>query len=264
MLGAIVVSAAWAATSKPILIPSDGHRPQIVAQNQAGDSIQRDHISKPVPPGLEDSAGEKEGEKGGHNAPEVTFLGVKPGEWLLTIATFSLWYATMRLVWDARETSKRQLRAYVTVQDLKLESVATGVRAGLIWENTGQTPARKVRTFTSFALFDPAAPPSFDYVTEYTDPSEVESQLVLGPKQITINSLGIVSHQEIAAIGQGTVKAFVWGWMEYDDIYGKKRHRTEAAYWLIVEGGNPPTGIRANRHSEFNGMDDDCKKPVET
>src|SRR6266702_8295617 len=124
VLAAIVALAAWAATSKPVLRPIVGQRPQIGAQNQAQDSIQRDHAAKSMPPGLENDAGQKDSEKGSHNASEITFLGVKPGEWLLVVATFALWYATMRLVWDARETSKRQLRAYVTVKAVEMEQGA--------------------------------------------------------------------------------------------------------------------------------------------
>ena len=39
---------------------------------------------------------------------ETTVFGIKPGEWLLGIVTFMLWYATYRLVSDGRTASARQ------------------------------------------------------------------------------------------------------------------------------------------------------------
>jgi hypothetical protein len=46
-------------------------------------------------------------------ALDVSILGIKPGEWLIGIVTWMLWYATGRLVTGADRTAERQLRAYV-------------------------------------------------------------------------------------------------------------------------------------------------------
>ena len=43
--------------------------------------------------------------------PEHAILGVKPGEWLIAIATGMLWAPTTQLVKGADRTAERQLRA---------------------------------------------------------------------------------------------------------------------------------------------------------
>jgi hypothetical protein len=51
---------------------------------------------------------------GGLHVP-AEILGVKPGEWLLFLATLGPWFATWWLVKGAEQTVERQLRVYVHV-----------------------------------------------------------------------------------------------------------------------------------------------------
>jgi hypothetical protein len=82
-------------------------------------------------------------------ALDVSILGIKPGEWLIGIVTWMLWYATGRLVTGADRTAERQLRAYVYIERTTFKRTATGV-----WEiifqikNFGQTPAHHVRVIS--------------------------------------------------------------------------------------------------------------------
>jgi hypothetical protein len=77
-----------------------------------------------------------------HPNSEHEILDIRPGEWLLAIATWMLWYATARLVKGADRTAERQLRAYVFVEKTNFQS--TGPQG---WDiryrikNFGHTPA---------------------------------------------------------------------------------------------------------------------------
>ncbi|MBW5438605.1 hypothetical protein FXB41_28730 [Bradyrhizobium canariense] len=74
-------------------------------------------------------------------------LGIKPGEWLLSLATLGLWYATWRLVKGADQNAERQLRAYVHVHDAEVlhddDEWSPNIRITI--KNFGQTPARRVQ-----------------------------------------------------------------------------------------------------------------------
>jgi hypothetical protein len=74
-------------------------------------------------------------------ALDVSILGIKPGEWLIGIVTWMLWYATRRLVTGADRTAERQLRAYVYIEKTTFKRTTFGG-----WEiifqikNFGQKP----------------------------------------------------------------------------------------------------------------------------
>src|SRR6185369_1548321 len=91
-------------------------------------------------------------------AAEITILGVKPGEWLLGIVTFLLWYATNRLVREGREAAKGQAndtrilqRAYLSVEPggiLPFEDDDSDRVVGeIVIRNAGHLPARDVSCF---------------------------------------------------------------------------------------------------------------------
>ena len=64
---------------------------------------------------------------------------------LLFWATWLLWRATKKLVQGAKDTSKRQLRAYVIAGAGDIQEIDNGFLLAATLKNTGQTPASNVR-----------------------------------------------------------------------------------------------------------------------
>lgn len=93
---------------------------------------------------------------GGEHVSEITILGVKPGEWLLSIVTLMLWGATVGLVRGAEVTAARQLRAYVSIElagqaDFRRDPANNFICAiPYKIKNTGQTPAFDVQAHINF------------------------------------------------------------------------------------------------------------------
>jgi hypothetical protein len=64
---------------------------------------------------------------------------------LLAIFTGLLFWATWRLVKDAKESSKRQMRAYLSVVSVTVEGEIRHISAMIAVKNVGQTPARNAK-----------------------------------------------------------------------------------------------------------------------
>src|ERR1022692_1167249 len=106
-----------------------------------------------------------------------------------------------------------------------------------------------MRTQAAWAPFPRGLPKGFKYLNVTEDADEIPSKFILGPDQKT-NTLGIeIPHAVIATIARGETKVLVWGWAEYDDIFGAERHRTEFAYWVQAWQMSADTyGLRPRLH----------------
>jgi hypothetical protein len=114
-------------------------KPQHQAENSVGGSGPAAH----GPTTQINPSGEQQHQHSGENASEVSILGVKPGEWLLSIVTLMLWGATVGLVRSADRTAERQLRAYFDLRSAVVEDFEVGKMPKVIlsFKNVGQTPA---------------------------------------------------------------------------------------------------------------------------
>src|SRR5438105_982412 len=91
---------------------------------------------------------------GGHS-DTYEFYGVKPGEFLLFLATVGLWYATARLVRDAKENARRQLRAYIGVEPggvVRLQGEDSLIGHYTI-RNVGGIPAKNIAMYSLTSYF---------------------------------------------------------------------------------------------------------------
>jgi hypothetical protein len=136
LIGALVIAivALW-----PTQYPYR-QAPKINAQHQTENGISGTDPAQHRPAPQVDPSREYERQHSGQNAAEISILGIKPGEWLLSIVTLMLWGATVGLVRSAERTAERQLRAYF---DLKSASVLDFVENGqpavmLGFENVGE------------------------------------------------------------------------------------------------------------------------------
>jgi hypothetical protein len=151
--------------------------------------------------------------------PVATFTG------LLFLVTFGLWWATYRLVIGAKKTAEQQLRAYV------FPSLADGEKlfldesgrlcAPLIIKNYGQTPAYKLRCSVfvgryKLPLIEILDSPDYDNGSlGCLAPNQVFRQYPALPRKL--------SQIEEADIKSEVCGIYVWGYLEYVDIFKIQR-----------------------------------------
>lgn len=176
---------------------------------------------------------------------------------ILAIFTGALWLATRKLVIDAKDTSKRQLRAYLSVsigggsyqerhKDIRFE-----VRPSLL--NSGNTPAHNITYWARAEVLPFPLPDDFDFPpTKDT----LQSSLVLGPHQniilnAMINEFFPDEEAEIIKKGNGR-RPCIWGIVSYTDVFGDG-HTTKFCHsicWFGPVEDETIAGHYANRHNE--------------
>jgi hypothetical protein len=84
------------------------------------------------------------------------------------------------------------------------------------------------------------------------------------------------SPRHFGASKKKELEVFLYGWVEYDDVFeGTPRHRTEYCTQIVVEGdvtihtlpGNPEqphVPFRYQGHKKHNGADEECIRPLQT
>jgi len=161
-------------------------------------------------------------------------------------------------------TAERQQRAYVFVKQIDADAKphANGqIRHVLriVWENTGATPTRHMAMSVNWGQFQPDIPADFHFPDGKQEPS------VLGPRQTVETWLTDIANDTLVNAAQSSHKLYVWGWVEYNDVFANtQRHRTEFCFRVMVHG-DPRTAqcsFGISRHAKYNATDDDCvKKP---
>jgi hypothetical protein len=189
---------------------------------------------------------------------------------ILGVATWFLWRATVRLVRSADKTAERQLRAYVLVKDMKMEefkgATTTGgygpipgptqhYRIEAVLENGGQTPTRLGIVNVNWKI-DDALPDNFDFPD-----GPLTEKAHIGPG-CTFSTPGFfISVEDTASVVLGTKRAFVWGWINYNDAFSHTpRHRTEFCFEIVPDQvpHDKKQMLRFSPRGPFNGADDDC------
>jgi hypothetical protein len=192
--------------------------PKVDSQYQAKDTVSGQGSPEHGPSPQVNLGGDQQSKHGGEHAGETTILGIKPGEWLLGIVTWMLWFATVRLVRGSDKTAERQLRAYIHVKHFEVRQVlgpwgVQGIHAPtpilfLTWENAGQTPTRNMLSNSNWASFDTDIPSDFQF------PDDTERGPftgLLGPRQtqeLNPRTIPIDILKEAAA---RKIKIYVWG-----------------------------------------------------
>jgi hypothetical protein len=191
---------------------------------------------------------------------------------LIFIATCFLWWATRRLVREAQETSRRQLRAYIgyhgthpcpNMDKTKLAHIQ------MVFKNFGQTPAYDVEFFLN-------CPAVFKNEAEgkWSKGQSSYAKSVVNPGQFIPYNRGYQVPEVAARIADLTTadpdephsaRAFVylWGEVHYVDAFGGKRWtrfrwhvggmNIKDGEWSICRGGNEA--------DEHHGKDSNPPKP---
>ncbi|HWY62738.1 MAG TPA: hypothetical protein VNW15_12630 [Rhizomicrobium sp.] len=209
------------------------------------------------------------------------------GEILITLAGVILVWRTLfhtrRTATAAENTvtqtdihAQQELRAYVFMDNNRMDWLhhpanpanITAYRLSLVWKNSGQTPAKRVRTWISTKTFPVGTTPeslNFSDLGEYSGVSGP-----MGPGELIHGRIELPIADVLAAWNRAQ-DLYYWAWIEYDDAFsGTKRHRTEICSLLNINS-NPTTPTIENPikyHSSFktafNAYDAECLHPTKT
>jgi hypothetical protein len=129
----------------------------------------------------------------------------------------------------ARDTSERELRAYLTVTNARLFLYEDGrIEPRLIISNSGQTPAYEFMGLQALSLDGPLAPsrrPSDDILLRY---GTVGKDYWLTGE---MRKVGTTKQQILDYIMSGEMRVILYGWYKYRDVFG---HVQPLDFQLVV------------------------------
>jgi hypothetical protein len=189
---------------------------------------------------------------------------------VLALGTLFLWLATRRLVKGSESTAERQLRAYVSLNNMKYLShlnpetkkVVWSIRP--IWINSGATPTRDLSVNINLHIDDTVLPEDFNFPPgseNYTTPT------ILGPN-LTIQGAEIyVTGEILSSVQVGKKHFFVWGFAKYNDVFSGTPERVTRFCHVVSVRGNPlkvfndttnAVEIIFTNYKEHNFADEEC------
>jgi type II secretory pathway pseudopilin PulG len=170
--------------------------------------------------------------------------------------------------WVARDTEKRQLRAYVFLESV--QTANTDDRAGnnqypdlsatIVFKNFGQTPAYNVRHSSSLRFADYPPPATVFVYDRETHPIIVDT---LGPQGGARNVIRSSEADSMSAIERKqlmkaqTKAIYVFGKIDYEDAFGVGRC---TSYRFMVGGNSGVLGGDMLRMDSGNEADRNCEK----
>jgi hypothetical protein len=162
-------------------------------------------------------------------AADVTYWGMRPGEWILCLITFMLWGATARLVRGADETAKRQLRAYVYIEKADFTfTQEDGWQINYRIKNFGQTPAHHVQLRSVLRVVDWR-----DENTEIPTPDSDEALGSMAPSGDFYDYFdNIEGEANFDEIKNGTKAIYLVGSIHYDTVFGLGPRITNFRYLI--------------------------------
>lgn len=181
----------------------------------------------------------------------MVLTGATVGLWL---ATRSLWVATEQLVKGAEDTTRRQLRAYVSVHAgiVQYQKVGDGhcIVINVTLKNQGVTPAYRFKTGLQGDIYKISDIPFANELRSDSDQSSI-----LGPGsefQIRTNPLWL-DHSQMNGLTHKELSYFIWGSARYVDAFDVERYfifrnsisgpPTPEGFWLLSPH---PAGYDAN------------------
>jgi hypothetical protein len=140
-------------------------------------------------------------------------------------------------------------RAFIFVQSFHAEPVhdpgngnkILGWNVFVEWKNAGKTATRNCVQRGNYKEFNRPISADFDFpnleVSEY-------QWLLIGPSATVQSRKYFIPIDKVSKIRAGELHAYLWGWIEYDDVFGNiPRHRTEYGYKIIAAAGASPEHI---------------------
>lgn len=154
---------------------------------------------------------------------------------IIAAANIGLVIAIICQIRDSRQSSERQLRAYVMVEAAECVFVNETAFGTIQFNNTGQTPAYRMRVFGHADIFD--WPLDENQLREPEVRREVSTE-PLGPLMVRRHH-SEAAGANVSILAGRTRAAVFWGYAIYDDTFGTERH----TYFRFFAGGG--TGLRS-------------------
>ena len=156
------------------------------------------------------------------------------------IATALIAIYAIRQYVESRRSSERQLRAYVLVEEARVESFGVGEhpKAIIRIKNFGQTPAYKLSQGANIGFLP--FPPDREPPATKSD-SDPESIIGPGGVQYLLPCLNteVMTQRKLDDIGKGTHALYVVGEIHYEDCFG---HPRCTKYFFFSGGGKVDLG----------------------
>jgi hypothetical protein len=172
---------------------------------------------------------------------------------IATEATKTAAHAAETTVETMNATARRQLRAYVAIDDSLINRVDQQAQpeAVITIKNYGQTPAYQFAVSTQMALVS-----SFDEALPVPEPDSILGHLAPGAEfTVRLSALFTISNAQYAQLPNGAVSIFVYGIIRYVDTFGK-HHFTRFRTMIGGRFGMPIDKGLFTCH-EGNNTDDD-------
>lgn len=191
----------------------------------------------PAPPSEPKSTPDASQEK--HKSSDWDWWWDKSPEILIALFTLGLWCATYQLVRDAKKTSKRQLRAYISL--VKAIQVNSTIRQELpayavTVRNSGQTPAYSIKSWRGMGI---QKHPLTSRLSPPQDPVD-DADVVLGngtEMSNTDESRTPFSQAEMDDVRSGKAAIYYWGRYEYSDCFDQGHFTSFCLFQTEPSGG---------------------------
>lgn len=178
-----------------------------------------------------------------------------------TLALLCTLILTQRSLNLSRQTAIAELRAYLGVHSYKAVQRDGRLMLSLLVQNFGNTPAVRLRCGWSIMTGPPGPiPTEFSF---QTPPDSTQEVGLLTPNGEFNFGPGILSPAKVAALNEGKVACFIFGWLDYDDtLPNTPRRRLEFCTQVEPsEAGDGSDIYRFAATPRHNAMDDDCESP---
>lgn len=202
---------------------------------------------------------------------------------IVAFFTYTLWWSTDKLWKAGADALTTTQRAFVFIKEIavsfdrppnpppgsaKAMAMAAMSAAHMpiktwrlypVWENSGDTPTRRLMTNFQCRGFFGRIPSDFDFPDEgLPEPS------FIGPKAVIRGNGILLSPDWLTEMGKHeSAHFYIWGWADYDDVFNATpRHRTEFCF-EIVRVGTDLNGfpvLQFPLHSRFNNADEECSR----
>jgi hypothetical protein len=145
------------------------------------------------------------------------------GVFIYTALTFIIAGASIWQGWVARDTEKRQIRAYafptpIGINNFSVDSSPTG---GVNVRTMGQTPAYKVRG--QVGIKPMPYPLSNETDLWISNTKQIQNSTFISPTNTFILKVavdGTLTRQQVDAINSGNaLRLYVWGRVDYEDVF---------------------------------------------
>lgn len=166
----------------------------------------------------------------------------------------------------ARDTLITTERAFVFLEDFDVDPVYAPRGQGVeivsfvirpAWRNNGTTPTRNMKIIVNWTPWAGDLPDGFGYA--YGE-SVAPTSMFLGPRAREWSDPIKIPGNEATLALKGVQNIYVWGRVEYNDIFDKTRlHFTKWCYRLVFTRPSPTPQTQFVAFGPYNGSDEDTE-----